>query len=234
MSKKNKKNKKAEIATPAISIAETVAPPAPQNVPPPAPEVDIWTKNIAQFEKHWDIWTKEAKAQGEPIMVREAYRTTNGAVYFEYVDIGRLPVIRSLEINKALLKLKFAVTEEYIQKLEKEVQAAVAAEDHTRVLALNKEFFDRNKLAPEIPTMLELAAFFFIRHDENPYIFNPIIHGQKVRAAQTDFHLQSFFLDACWQILNQTAKPYLQLWKIGSEAAFQDYLQGKRPTRKAN
>lgn len=233
--KKNKKDKRDKNAQTAPELATKVQTPATEQIAPPtptqAPEIDIWQKNINDFEQGWQLWTKEAKAEAQPVMVREAYRTRNGAVYFEYADLGRIPVVRSLELNKLLLKLRFCITPDYITQLKNELLKAVADKDEKRVLALNKDFFDRAEVAPEIPTMAELAALFFIRHDENPYTFNPIIHAQKLKAAQTDYNLQAFFLHASWDIMQQTDKDLLQTWKIGSSDAFRDYLQGKIPTR---
>jgi hypothetical protein len=230
--KKEKRDKNAQIthenaAKVQTAAAETIAPPTPTQ----AAEIDIWQKNINDFEQGWQLWTKEAKAEAQPVMVREAYRTRNGAVYFEYADLGRIPVVRSLELNKLLLKLRFCITPDYITQLKNEILKAIGDGDEKRVLALNKDFFDRADVAPEIPTMTELAAIFFIRHDENPYTFNPIIHAQKLKAAQTDYNLQAFFLHASWDVMQQTDKDLLKIWQIGSEDAFRDYLQGKIPTR---
>jgi hypothetical protein len=233
--KKNKKEKDAIKAKTAKLIAQATQTPAAETIAPPtptqAPEIDIWQKNINEFEQGWQLWTKEAKAEAQPVMVREAYRTRNGAVYFEYADLGRIPVVRSLELNKLLLKLRFCITPDYIAQLKNEILKAIGDGDEKRVLALNKDFFDRADVAPEMPTMAELAALFFIRHDENPYTFNPIIHAQKLKAAQTDYNLQAFFLHASWDVMQQTDKDLLQIWQIGSEDAFRDYLQGKIPTR---
>lgn len=234
-SKKDKRDKNAQITH---VIAPNVQAPATEPIAPPtpaqAPELDIWQKNINTFEKSWELWTAQARATSQPVMVREAYRTTNDAVYFEYADLGRIPVVRSLELNKLLLKLRFSITPEYIAQLKNEILKAVEAGETDKVLKLNKDLFDRADVAPEIPTMAELAAIFFIRHDENPYTFNPIIHTQKLKAAQTDYNLQAFFLDASWQIMQQTDAALLKIWKIGNEAAFRDYLQGKIPTRQTN
>lgn len=236
--KKNKKDKRDKNALITHVIAPAVQTPAPEPIAPPTPtqtpEIDIWQKNINAFEKSWELWTKEARATSQPVMVREAYRTTNGAVYFEYADLGRIPVVRSLELNKLLLKLRFCITPEYVAQLKADVLKASDAGDTANLLRLNKDFFDRADVAPEMPTMAELAAIFFIRHDENPYTFNPIIHSQKIKATQTDYNLQAFFLDASWQIMQQTDAALLQTWKIGNEPAFRDYLQGKIPTRQTN
>jgi hypothetical protein len=237
MPKKDKKNKaKKEGQKQEYQPAETLPPEngTPQTLPPTdaAPEPTIWQRNTQSFEENWKVWTKDAAAYNEPIMVREAYRTTDGSVFFEYADFGRLPVARSVRIQLALLKTRFAITETYVEELQKDVTAAIAAKDSTKVLALNKEFFDRNKLAPDVATMCDLAALFFIRHDENPYIFCPLLHGKKVKQALENYHLQAFFLGACYRVLGQVSPQQLQVWNIGSETAFQDYLEGKVPMRK--
>lgn len=242
MSKKEKKNKdkrdknaQSETVQPRITNEQPHATtPQPSLTPPTdaAPEITIWQRNIKSFEDNWKVWTKDAAAYNEPIMVKEAYRTTDGSVFFEYADFGRLPVARSVRIQLALLKTRFAVTETYVEELQKDVTAAIAGKDNAKVLALNKEFFDRNRLAPDVATMCDLAALFFIRHDENPYIFCPLLHGKKVRQALENYHLQAFFLGACYRVLGQVSPQQLQVWNIGSETAFQDYLEGKVPTRK--
>jgi len=237
-SKKEKRDKNAQItheSAPTVQTpaAELIAPPTPTQAPQ-TPELDIWQKNINQFTKDWDFYTKEARAVSKPVQVSEAYRTRNGDVYFQYADLGRIPVARSLELNKQLLKLRFCITPEYMRDLETQATEAIAAGNTAKAMQLFKELFDRNKVAPEVPTMLELAVLFFVRHDENPYIHNPITHQQKIKAAEKDYNLQAFFLDASWQIMQQTDKALLQIWKIGNETAFRDYLQGKVPTRKTN
>jgi hypothetical protein len=243
MPKKDKKNKakregQKQEYQPASQLppVPTITPESgtPKTVPPTdaAPEPTIWQRNIQSFEDNWKVWTKDAAAYNEPIMVREAYRTTDGSVFFEYADFGRLPVARSVRIQLALLKTRFAVTETYVEDLQKDVTAAIAAKNSNKVLELNKEFFDRNKLAPDVATMCDLAALFFIRHDENPYIFCPLLHGKKVKQALENYHLQAFFLGACYRVLGQVSPQQLQVWNIGSETAFQDYLEGKVPMRK--
>ena len=243
MPKKDKKNKAKkegqkqecrpnEVLQPVPTITPESG--TPKTAPPTdaAPEPTIWQRNIKTFEDNWKVWTKDAAAYNEPIMVKEAYRTTDGSVFFEYADFGRLPVARSVRIQLALLKTRFAVTETYVEDLQKDVTAAIAAKNSNKVLELNKEFFDRNKLAPDVATMCDLAALFFIRHDENPYIFCPLLHGKKVKQALENYHLQAFFLGACYRVLGQVSPQQLQTWNIGSETAFQDYLEGKIPMRK--
>lgn len=196
--------------------------------PAPAKEEakDVWAENIAAFEANWKLWTQQQQAHRKPLMVKEAYRTVDGAVYFEYADIGDIPVIRSQKAAEALLKLSYAVTPQYVEQLQKQIAKAVENKDTDKVLQLNTDFFNRYKIAPEIPTMVDLAALFFIRHDENPYSFNPIIHGQKLKAANTNYDLQAFFLDASWLLMQMQVPQLLKLWKIGNSKDFQDYLQG--------
>jgi hypothetical protein len=243
MPKKDKKNKAKkegqkqesqpnEVLQPVPTITPESGTPKTAHPDDTAPEPTIWQRNIKSFEDNWKVWTKDAAAYNEPIMVKEAYRTTDGSVFFEYADFGRLPVARSVRIQLALLKTRFAVTESYVEELQKDVTAAIAAKNSNKVLELNKEFFDRNKLAPDVATMCDLAALFFIRHDENPYIFCPLLHGKKVKQALENYHLQAFFLGACYRVLGQVSPQQLQVWNIGSETAFHDYLEGKVPMRK--
>jgi hypothetical protein len=204
------------------------AAPAPELTPPPT-KADT---NRAAFDANMSFWNNQ-RLSDKPAPMRERYAAKDGTIYFEYADISDLPVIRNQKLQEAMVKLQFAVTEDYMsQLLIPKAREAIATGDKDAAMVLMSDFVDRYTLAPETNTMLEICALLLIRHDESPYSFNPIIHAQKMQHAAKDYDVQAFFLFACWLIMQQKAAALLELWKIGSEAAFLDYLAGKAPTRK--
>ena len=201
----------------------------PQNATQGGEGASEAAQNRAAFSKSMSIWNGTQK---KPAPMREAYTSQDGTVYYEYADIGDLPLIRSQKLQEVLLKLAWGITPDYMAKvLIPQYSAAAEARDVNALVNVMSDFINRYQLAPEIPTMCELAALLFIRHDENPYAFNPIIHAQKIKHAATDYELQAFFLRAAWEIAKATMAQSLEIWKLGSAADFLDYLEGRVPTR---
>lgn len=186
-------------------------------------------KNRAAFDENMTNWN-EGRAQTAPM--REVYAASDGTIYYQYANLGDLPVIRSQMLQQANLKLLWAITSEYIDKvfIPRYTEAAEKG-DAAALVAVVSDFINRHKIAPEIPTMCEICAILVIRHDENPYTFNPIIHSQKMRHAATDYDLQAFFLHTSWEVAKVVAAERLESWGIGSADGFLAYLTGEVPTR---
>lgn len=202
----------------------------PQNATQGGEVASQAAQNRAAFNKSMSIWNS---TQRKPAPMREAYTSQDGTVYYEYADIGDLPLIRSQKLQECLLKLAWGITPDYMAKVFiPKYSAAAEARDANALVAVMSDFINRYQLAPEIPTMCELAALLFIRHDENPYAFNPIIHAQKIKHATSDYELQAFFLRAAWEIAKVTMAQSLENWRLGSADGFLDYLEGRVPTRK--
>jgi len=208
---------------------------APAPVVLPIAPAAVPTKEEANrklFDDSLTFWNSQ-RPNDKPAPMRETYNAKNGAIYYEYADISDLPVVRNQMLQVAMIKLQFGITEEYMkQVLIPRAKEATAKGDKDTALVILADFIDRYQLAPEQETLIGICALLLIRHDENPYSYNPIIHAQKMRHAQSDYDLQAFFLSACWLLMQQKDKGLLELWRIGSEAGFLDYLEGKIPTRK--
>lgn len=187
-------------------------------------------KNRKTFEENLETWNA-GRAKTAPM--REVYAATDGAIYYQYADMADLPVIRSQMLQQANLKLLWAITPEYIDKvfLPRYTEAAEKG-DAAAIVAVVSDFLNRHKIAPEVPTMCEICALMVIRHDENPYTFNPIIHSQKMRHAANDYDLQAFFLHTSWEVAKVVAAERLESWGLGSSEGFLAYLAGEVPTRR--
>lgn len=187
------------------------------------------TANRKQFDENLTNWNA---SRPKPAPMREVYAANDGTIYYQYANLGDLPVIRSQMLQQANLKLLWAITPEYLERVfvPRYTEAAEAG-DLAGVIAVVSDFLNRHKIAPEIPTMCEICAIMVIRHDENPYTFNPIIHAQKMRHAATDYDLQAFFLHTSWEVAKQVAAERLESWGIGSADGFLAYLSGEMPTR---
>lgn len=189
--------------------------------------------NRKAFDDNMTFWNSQ-RPKDKPAPMRERYAAKDGTIYYEYADISDLPVIRSQKLQEAMLKLEYAVTDKYMkEQLTPNIQKAIADKDKDLAMRIMADFVDRYNLAPEIPTMCDICALLLIRHDENPYSYNPIIHSQKQKHAQQDYDLQAFFLHASWLILLELKPQSLAFWKIGSEADFLSYLEGQTPIRKS-
>ena len=184
----------------------------PKQEEPEQVSSDIWSaaKDLhQQLKRGWDSAAKFGK-----IDLVEAGFDNFGNVYYIPAQILSIPVERFIAIDIAKLGITHGVDEPYLTAYNKMLRDYIDAKSYDKVSLLMDDFERRKTKFPQHETLLNLAALFLFRHDENPYNYSPAMQMDKINLAEK-FGLFS----AHWspKIIGELNDSYIKLAKLKGE-----------------
>ena len=126
---------------------------------------------------------------------------SEGRRYFSPDKDLDLPHVRTQEIQRRLMGVKFGLDDSYVEDFITAVKAALNNGKRPDVAVIGhliNELEARSKIWLHPDVMFDMVAFKYIREDENPAIIDKNIHTQKVEQFRKDSKegLYDFFYKA--------------------------------------
>lgn len=145
-----------------------------------------------RLKKQWD--SNKFATGGKIIDLMHVYTSRAGNLYFVHKNILDLHVVRQIELTKALQRIQFNVDEQFITQWIKGMRSKINTEQVHQMHAHLNDLEVRRKQIPPAQVFLHVALPLIMRHDENPYTWQPNIKDAKLREITNDPDLHSFFL----------------------------------------
>lgn len=202
----------------------------PKQEEPEQVSSDIWSaaKDLhQQLKRGWDSAAKFGK-----IDLVEAGFDNFGNVYYIPAQILSIPVERFIAIDIAKLGITHGVDEPYLTAYNKMLRDYIDAKSYDKVSLLMDDFERRKTKFPQHETLLNLAALFLFRHDENPYNYSPAMQMDKINLAKKDPELRGFFLQLAWDVL--VKEENVSVWRQTQQPDFQQYLSSQLEIRESS
>lgn len=201
-------------------------------LPPEISTADANRATHVEMKKNWDSAQQSAGYQVVPLT--EFTVDDFGNVYYINAAALHVCVDRMIEIERATLSTYFGLDANFMQAYNEAIQNAIAAKDLDLIATLQSEFIQRQKTLPAVEKLLILACLYLYRHDENPYIYDPVMQQNKLKTAQRSPYLRGFFLRLSWGLmvkLEQSDTRHGDDWSSRSEIDFLQYSADETPTR---
>jgi hypothetical protein len=177
----------------------------------------------AKLKQSWDA-ARTAAGLTTFDMV-ECYESALGAVYYRFVNILDLTEQRHFELSKISQALKLGLSDEYLDALTARLSKALDEGNAALAKSLVQDLNHRRTALPEQKQMLKLGMLYLVRHDENPYTYNPISEADKLKDIEQDPELRGFFLAFAWDLTKVMVKGRLDALGVHSGLDFRDYQQ---------
>lgn len=194
-----------------------------------------WEANVLLHKQNKAEWDKEQLRQGGRLeLLKEVYKSQSGNVYFVPTQYQGISHERFLRMERAQTALQWSFDDPanfgaYIQNLVNNIkrlaQDADASKALNGVLTAVAIFENNSRMMPKIANFCNLAACFMIRHDENPYLFDEVLHLEKMQELYQDSLLRSFFLAYALEMQDKKGGIWekLRSFGISSTDDFQQY-----------
>lgn len=124
--------------------------------------------------------------------MQHVFSGPDGRAYWSWQDIGEMPIVRQKHIERCLKMSDAGIGEKALDELctmgekanmeaLKSSKADERSKAHSRVAYIFGEI--RRRPSEVIPEEVyhDMAAVFAVREDEDPAVFDPVIHGQKIQ-----------------------------------------------------
>lgn len=171
---------------------------------PKVQEKDYWADARSTHETLKKGWDAAAQASQLPLIhLNEIYRSASGNIYYTFIDPSALTLSRLRYIEKAVIHIENALDADYLRAWNQQLDNAIRSKDIERIALLHSDFKLRTSEKTKDNAYLELACLYLLRHDENPYTFDPTSHKRKKEEVAQDPELYTFFLNFAWGVVQQ-------------------------------
>jgi len=199
---------------------------AKRNKPKPEPtEADKSRALHAKMKQSWD--NARTAAGLTTFEVTECYESALGSVYYRFVNILDLTEQRHFELSKISQAIKLGLSDEYLDSITERLNKALDQGNTTLAKALVQDMNHRRSALTEHKQMMRLGMLYILRHDENPYTFNPVAEAAKLQDIEQDPELRGFFLAFAWDLTKLMVQEKLAALGVHSQLDFHS-LQEKQ------
>lgn len=168
---------------------------------------DFWADARALHNKLKKGWDAAAQAsQLQTISLNEIYRSAGESIYYTFVNPLTMPLSRLKEIEKRMLHIEHGIDADYLRAWDQQLEAAIKMQDLGRIALLHQDLKTRRTLKPTENAYIDLACYFMLRHDENPYTLDPTAHARKKQEVLSDPELYTFFLNFALETVRQVTQ----------------------------
>lgn len=184
-------------------------------------------KKIYQEHKQEILKLYHADQAPDKPEMEKAYVDSNGVTYYQFQNYQQIPPDRLGKMQDFMSLMSLAIDNSELKKLfdlvRNEAALAYAGKPHELAKVLGmvlSEVDDRSQMLMHPRLLWNFIAVQYVREDENPAVFNQIIHDQKFEQFQKDhenmstyFFFQTKALKQVNSFLNFTQTEWDQYWK---------------------
>lgn len=176
----------------------------------------------AQDKKAWDAQQRTSKS--DTCELNERYISKAGNIYLDYVNIEKMTVVRKVKFGECLTSLRFGLNEDFLKFFSSSTKEAIKQGNAQLALAKIAEFEERAKTCVEEKMLFKLASLLLVRHDENPYSYNPKMEALKRMECEQDADLHAFFLNIAYLYTQKLLEDKYKELSITNETDFLNYI----------
>lgn len=133
-------------------------------------------------------FNKQSKKKGFKNMIN-AFVDSNGVKYYTWENEFDIPVQRTKEIEKRLMRLKSGLSDDNLNQMLDALELALnkgVKPDLVKAGWIVKEMRNRQELLLHPDLLFDLVALRYVREDEQPHEVNEIIQREKVAQFEKD------------------------------------------------